>query len=168
MEVKTMISSFYFCGLNPQNFLHRVRYVFLYRNACVTFEVMAVWIQDYLGHDVNSSISKHMTSATWKGRLFGMHTCMLHVKRLIASENLWPLSSHPYRFSQERVLHEHKVPLDENGFVHIPQVSLGCAYWRILQGRISHHKYHTYIVWPLHVHDEGGGHVPTIQRLCYK
>jgi hypothetical protein len=172
MEVKTMISSFYFCGLNPQHFLHIESEIRLLIPQCMRniwshggmdsiFPRPCREFQEY-------SISKHMISATWKRRLFGMHTCMLHVKRLNASENLRPLSSHPYRFSQERVLHEHKLPLDENGFVHIPQVSLGYAYRRVLQGRISHHKYHAYIIWPLHVYDEGGGHVPTVQRLCYK
>jgi hypothetical protein len=72
-----------------------------------------------------------------------MHTCMMPVRRLLASENLRLLSSHPYRFSPERV-HVHEVPLDENGFVHIPQAPLGYAYGRVLQGRISHHKYHLY------------------------
>jgi len=91
------------------------------------------------------SISKHMTTVTCKKLLFGMHTCMLYIQRLLASENLRPLSSHLYRFSPECV-HVHKVSLDENGFVHIPQVSLGYAYGRILQGRISHHKYHLYIL----------------------
>lgn len=47
------------------------------------------------------------------------------------------------------------------------KVSLS-AYRHILQGRISHHKYHTYIICPLHVHDEAGGHAPNVQRLCYK
>ena len=30
-----------------------------------------------------------------------MHMCMLYVQRLLASENLRPLSSHPYRFSPD-------------------------------------------------------------------
>jgi len=101
-------------------------------------------------------------ASVWYAYVYAVHpktTCIRKSSAIIFT---------PIQVLTRRVLHVHKVPLDENEFVHIPQVSLGYAHGRILQGRISHHKYHTYMICPLLVYNEAGGYKLTIQRLCYK
>lgn len=80
-----------------------------------------------------------------------MHTCMLYVQRLLASE-IFGHYLHTCTGSHQNVY-----------YMYIKYHSM-----KMVSGSISQHKYHTYIICPLHVYDEAGGHVPTLQRLCYK